>query len=78
MPTTSPTWLSSEAESAAWPRLAGARGSPRHALALREAFGEPAGQRLSRPAFDIGGRLSDLDITNVAAYVITTSSEGWD
>ena len=35
-------------------------------------------RRSSRPVFDKGGRLSDSDITNVAAYVITTSSEGWD
>jgi len=28
------------------------------------------------PAF--GGRLSDLDIENVAAYVIKTSDEGWE
>ena len=28
------------------------------------------------PAF--GGRLSDNDIKNVASYVITTSSAGWD
>jgi len=28
------------------------------------------------PAF--GGRLSDEDIANVAAYVIQTSEEGWD
>ena len=28
------------------------------------------------PAF--GGRLSDDDIANVAAYVISTSSAGWD
>ena len=30
----------------------------------------------SMPAF--GGRLSDNDIKNVASYVITTSSAGWD
>jgi len=28
------------------------------------------------PAF--GGRLSDVDIANVATYVITTAKEGWD
>jgi len=28
------------------------------------------------PAF--GGRLSDDDIANVAAYVITTANSGWD
>lgn len=28
------------------------------------------------PAF--GGRLSDEDIANVAAYVIKSSSDGWD
>ena len=28
------------------------------------------------PAF--GGRLSDEDIANVAAFVISTSSTGWD
>jgi len=28
------------------------------------------------PAF--GGRLSDVDIQNVATYVISTAKEGWD
>jgi len=28
------------------------------------------------PAF--GGRLSDEDISNVAAYVLTTAEDGWD
>jgi hypothetical protein len=34
--------------------VAGAWGSLRHALALREASGEPADRRLSRLALDIG------------------------
>ena len=40
-------------QGADWPRPAGAWGSECHALALREASGEPAGRRLSRLGFDI-------------------------
>eukprot|EP00964_Phaeocystis_antarctica_P017939 scaffold9960_cov71-Phaeocystis_antarctica.AAC.3 len=39
---------------AAWPRLADAWGSLRHALALKEASGTPAGRRLSQLVFDVG------------------------
>ena len=50
-------WPSSihAAHAADWPRLAGAWGRPGHDLALKEAFGEPAGRSLCRLAFDIGG-----------------------
>ena len=37
-----------------WPRLAGAWGSLRRALAQREASGEPAGRVLSHLVFHIG------------------------
>ena len=43
------------AQAADWPRLAGAWGRPGHPLALKEAFGEPAGRSLCRLALDIGG-----------------------
>ena len=39
-----------------WPRLAGARGNLRHALALREASGGPAGRGLRHLVSDIGKR----------------------
>ena len=39
------------AQAADWPRLAEARCSLRHDLALREASGEPAGRGLSHPFF---------------------------
>ena len=41
-------WPASTAQVAEWPRLAGACGSLRHALALREASGAPAGRGLSQ------------------------------
>ena len=49
-----PVWPASisAARAAGWPRLAGARGSLRHDLALREASGEPAGRSLCRLVFD--------------------------
>ena len=56
MSTASPVWPTSidAAQAADWPRLAGARGSLRHALALRAAFGELADRWLSQPDFEIG------------------------
>ena len=42
------------AQAAAWPRLAEARGSLRHDLALTEASGEPAGRGLSHRVFHTG------------------------
>ena len=42
----------SPAQAADWPRLAGAPGRLRRALALRAASGAPAGRGLSRLAFD--------------------------
>ena len=47
MSSTSPVWPDG-------PRLAEAPGSPGHALALREASGEPAGRRLSHRVPDTG------------------------
>ena len=44
----------SAAQAADWPRLAEARGSLRHDLALGGAFGEPAGRGLSRLALHTG------------------------
>ena len=41
MSDTSPMWPASVAQLADWQRLAGAWGSSRHDLALREASGEP-------------------------------------
>eukprot|EP00964_Phaeocystis_antarctica_P107249 scaffold71995_cov51-Phaeocystis_antarctica.AAC.1 len=41
-------------KAADWPRLAGAWGSLRHALALRQASGDPAGRGLSHLAFHVG------------------------
>ena len=38
-------------KAAAWPRMAEARGSPEHGLALKEASGEPAGRRRSQLRF---------------------------
>eukprot|EP00964_Phaeocystis_antarctica_P049842 scaffold28869_cov66-Phaeocystis_antarctica.AAC.3 len=40
-----PLWPARAAQPADWPRLAGALGSLRHALALRGAYGAPAGRR---------------------------------
>ena len=39
------------AHAANWPRLAGARGSLRHGLALKQASGEPAGPKPAPPWF---------------------------
>ena len=39
-----PVWPASATQTVDWPRLIGAWGSMRHALALREAPGEPAGR----------------------------------
>ena len=50
----------SAAQAAAWPRLAEARGSLEHDLALKEASGEPDGRGLSRLVFRIGGALRRL------------------
>ena len=52
---TRPIWPASAAQAADWPRLAEARGSLRHNLALKGASGEPAGRGLSPLAFHIGG-----------------------
>ena len=41
------------ARAADWPRLAAARGSLSHDLALTEASGEPAGRSLRHPAFGL-------------------------
>ena len=41
-------WLASAAQAADGPWLAGARGSMRHALALKDASGEPAGRGMRR------------------------------
>ena len=43
-----PLWPTRAAQAADWPRLAKARGSLRHGLALRAASGEPAGRRRSQ------------------------------
>eukprot|EP00964_Phaeocystis_antarctica_P105399 scaffold70427_cov57-Phaeocystis_antarctica.AAC.2 len=51
---TRPIWPASAAQAADWPRLAEARGSLRHDLALEGASGEPAGRGLSRLVFHIG------------------------
>ena len=51
---TRPVWPASAAQAADWPRLAEARGSLRHDLALKGASGEPAGRGLSRLVFHIG------------------------
>eukprot|EP00964_Phaeocystis_antarctica_P077466 scaffold48089_cov53-Phaeocystis_antarctica.AAC.4 len=53
---TRPMWLARAAHGADGPRLAGACGSLRHALALKEAFGAPAGRRLGNLGFDIGAK----------------------
>ena len=47
-------WPASAAQAAGWPRLAEARGSLRHDLALKGASGEPAGRGLSTLVFHIG------------------------
>ena len=44
-------WPASVAQLADWPRLAEGWGSLRRDLTLRAASGEPAGRRLSHPAF---------------------------
>ena len=44
-------WPASAARAADRPRLAGARGSLEHDLALKEASGEPAGRGLSHRVF---------------------------
>ena len=49
-----PLWPTRAAQAADWPRLAKARGSLRHGLALRAASGEPAGRRRSQLVFDTG------------------------
>eukprot|EP00964_Phaeocystis_antarctica_P051185 scaffold29854_cov57-Phaeocystis_antarctica.AAC.4 len=54
-----PIWPASAAQAADWPRLAGARGSLRHDLALRGASGEPAGRGLSPLVLHIGGGAGD-------------------
>eukprot|EP00964_Phaeocystis_antarctica_P052797 scaffold30932_cov86-Phaeocystis_antarctica.AAC.1 len=51
---TRPIWPASAAQAADWPRLAEARGSLRHDLALKGASGEPAGRGLSPLVFHIG------------------------
>ena len=51
---TRPTWPASAAQAADWPRLADARGSLRHDLALKGASREPAGRGLSRLVFHLG------------------------
>ena len=51
---TRPIWPASAAQAADWPRLAEARGSLRHDLALKGASGEPAGRGLSRLVFHVG------------------------
>ena len=53
----SPIWPASAAQEADRPRLAEARGSLRHDLALKGASGEPAGRGLSRLVFHMGVRL---------------------
>ena len=52
---TRPIWPASAAQAADWPRLAEARGSLRHNLALKGASGEPAGRVLTPLVFHIGG-----------------------
>ena len=54
-----PDWPASAAQAADWPRLAEAPGSLRHALALRDASGEPAGRSPSRTVCNIGRDLAD-------------------
>ena len=49
-----PMWPARAAQAAHWPKLAGALGSLRHALALTDASGAPADRSLSLFAFDIG------------------------
>ena len=49
-----PIWPARAAHAAEWLRLAEARGSLEHDLALREAFGEPAGRGLSQRVHLIG------------------------
>ena len=50
-----------------WQRLAGAWGSLRRALALKEAFGAPAGRRRSHLGFDTGELLPAAVRANGAA-----------
>ena len=58
-----PVWPASAAQLADWSRLAEAPGSLRHALALREASGEPAGRRLSHVVFHVGLLLLAVTLT---------------
>ena len=46
-----PVWPASAARAADWPRPAEAPGSLSHALALKEASGEPAGRKAEPPCF---------------------------
>ena len=56
MSKTRPMWLARAAQGADWPRLAGACGSLRRALELKDAFGAPAGRRLSHLGFGLGAK----------------------
>ena len=66
---TRPLWPASAAQAADWPRLAEARGSLRHDLALKGASGEPAGRGLSPLVFHTGGDGQLVEMEGRDAYL---------
>ena len=69
-------WPASAAQAADWPRLAEARGSLRHDLALIGASGEPAGRGLSPLVFRIGASRQRFTAVSASAAALRVDMRG--